>query len=107
MSASSPSKKTRVYTLDRFTQDGAKLVRLGEREVALFRRNGKFYALDNRCPHQGGPLGEGHFDGDSVVCPWHHWDFHLETGKSRLGPDVCVRAYAVVVEGNDIFLLHG
>ena len=98
------SQKTRVASVSSFQKDGAKLVLVGGREVALFRRNGKFFALSNRCPHQGAPLGEGHFDGDSIICPWHHWDFHLETGKSRLGPDVCVRTYPVIVEGDDIFV---
>jgi len=97
-------ERSRVAHINDLAEDQAKLVRFRGREVALFRHNGRFFALDNQCPHQGGPLGEGHFDGDSIVCPWHHWDFHLETGQSRMGPDVCVRAYKVEVEGEDVYI---
>ena len=97
--------KIRVAHTQDLAEDQAKLVQIDGREVALFHHNGRFYALDNRCPHQGGPLGEGHFDGDCVICPWHHWDFHLETGKSRLGPDVCVLAYEVAIEGDEVYIV--
>jgi len=97
--------KISVARSSEMKDDQAKLVRYQGREVALFKRQGRFYALDNQCPHQGGPLGEGHFDGDRIICPWHHWDFHLETGKSALGADVCVKAYKVQVEGDEVFIV--
>ena len=99
------SRKIPVARASDLEDNDAKLVLVDGREVALFKRGGRFFALANQCPHQGGPLGEGHFDGDYIICPWHHWDFHLETGRSRLGPEVCVRTYKVVVEGNDVSIL--
>jgi nitrite reductase/ring-hydroxylating ferredoxin subunit len=99
------SKKIRVARVSDLREDQAKLVIVRGREVALFFRGGQYYALDNRCPHQGGPLGEGFFDGDSIICPWHHWDFHLKTGRSRLGEDVCVKTYAVEVTDEEIFIV--
>lgn len=98
------AERIRVARCDEIPNDKVKLVRFKGRDVAVFHRSGQFFALDNRCPHQGGPLGEGHFDGMSVVCPWHHWDFDLKTGKSRLGPDVCVRVFRVVIENDEVFL---
>ncbi|HET6466529.1 MAG TPA: Rieske 2Fe-2S domain-containing protein, partial [Nitrospiria bacterium] len=49
-------------------------------EVALFNLNGTFYAIDNMCVHQGGPLGEGMLEGEDVICPWHSWKYNVKTG---------------------------
>ena len=53
---------------------------VGERELALFNLGGAFYAVDNACPHQGGPLCEGWIDGKSMTCPWG------SPGPSTFGP---------------------
>lgn len=50
------------------------------REIALFNLNGSIYALDNLCPHMGGPLGEGEIENSIVTCPWHGWQFDIRTG---------------------------
>lgn len=50
-------------------------------EVAIFCKDGRYYAIDNLCPHEGGPLGEGALKGDSVTCPWHNWQFDIKTGR--------------------------
>ena len=71
--------------------------------IALFNLNGTFYAIDNTCPHRGGPLGEGKLDGNNVICPWHGWQFDVTTGKSPFMP-VGVRAFEVKVEGNDVLV---
>ena len=52
----------------------------GGREIALFNLGDHFLAVDNRCPHKGGPLSDGILDGESVVCPLHAWKVSLETG---------------------------
>jgi len=98
-------QRTFAAQVGEIAEGKAKLLRFKGREVALFCKEGRYYALDNHCPHQGGPLGEGHIDGHSVICPWHHWDFHLETGKSRLGAEICVRTYPVIVEEGSIYLV--
>src|SRR3989338_8747222 len=50
----------------------SKAVKIGEAEIALFYLNGQFYAIQNTCPHRGGPLAEGSLGEDGVViCPWH------------------------------------
>jgi nitrite reductase/ring-hydroxylating ferredoxin subunit len=71
--------------------------------IALFNVDGTFYAIDDMCPHAGGPLSEGCVAGDRVTCPWHGADFNLKTGAVCTPPAAeGVRAYKVVVEGDDI-----
>ena len=57
-----------------------KVVHAGDKVLALFNLNGTFYALDNRCTHVGGPLGEGKVEGTQVTCPWHGSVFDIITG---------------------------
>ena len=71
-------------------------------ELALFNVEGKFYATDSICPHQGGPLGEGILEGPLVTCPWHGWRFDVTTGKSPVIPTAKVKIFDCVVEGNDV-----
>jgi nitrite reductase/ring-hydroxylating ferredoxin subunit len=78
-----------------------KTVMAGDRELALANVGGKFFACDNVCPHQGGPLGEGILDGELLVCPWHGWRFNVTTGKSPNIP-VSVAAFECVVEGDEV-----
>ncbi|MBR9997853.1 MAG: Rieske (2Fe-2S) protein, partial [Cyclobacteriaceae bacterium] len=56
-------------------------VNAGHKQVALSHFNDKICALDNHCPHQGGPLGEGSIENGILRCPWHGWDYHPCTGK--------------------------
>ena len=78
----------------------AKAVMIGNREIALFNVDGTFYALDNTCPHQGGPLCEGWVEDNEVTCPWHAWTFKLSDGKMTLGDYACVDAFDVRVDGD-------
>jgi nitrite reductase (NADH) small subunit/3-phenylpropionate/trans-cinnamate dioxygenase ferredoxin subunit len=80
----------------------AKTVVVGQREIALFNVAGTFYALDNTCPHQGGPLSEGWIEGTTVTCPWHAWCFKLADGKMTLGDYASVDAFDVRVEGDRV-----
>ena len=52
--------------------------------IALYNVDGTFYAIDNACPHAGGPLGEGKLNGTIVECPWHGWKFSVVSGE-RVG----------------------
>jgi 3-phenylpropionate/trans-cinnamate dioxygenase ferredoxin subunit len=73
------------------------------KRIAVFNVNGKYYAMDEECPHAGGPLSEGDIDGNEVICPWHGAGFNLETGEVTNGPaKTGVRTYAVHVEGDEI-----
>ncbi len=71
----------------------------GEKQLALVRLDGKLHALEGRCPHQGGPLGEGTLCDKALRCPWHGYDFDVATGKGR-GNDETVETLEVrEVEG--------
>jgi nitrite reductase (NADH) small subunit len=84
---------------------GARVVRTKRGCVAVFRSgDGEVFALDDRCPHKGGPLSEGIVHGRSVTCPLHNWVIGLETGEVE-GPDEGrVRAYSVRIEAGRILL---
>jgi len=70
--------------------------------VALFNVGGTFYAIDNTCRHQGGPLGEGTLEGKVVTCPWHVWEYDVTTGELAANRDIKVETYAVQVEGDAV-----
>lgn len=81
-------------------------------QFALTHFAGEFYALDNSCPHQGGPLGEGSIEcneaGDCFLrCPWHGWDFDPTTGLSPGSFGDGVATFPVEVRGDDIFVALG
>ncbi len=57
-------------------------VTAGHQSICLAHFEGKLCALDNKCPHQGGPLGEGSIENGLIRCPWHGWDFHPCSGKA-------------------------
>lgn len=83
-----------------------KTVTVDGMELALFNVGGTFYALDNQCPHRGGPLGEGEIEGCVVTCPWHAWQYDLATGES-ITDDLKVARYDTKVEGGDVLVgLH-
>jgi len=58
-----------------------KMVVVGGRALAVSRTEEGYGVLDNRCPHQGGPLGEGHIEDDCLICPWHGYEYHPLTGE--------------------------
>ena len=73
------------------------------REIAIFNVDGKYFAIDDTCPHSGGPLSEGDLEGEQVVCPWHGAVFDLKDGSVQAPPaDEGVGCYRVEVDGDDI-----
>ncbi len=91
----------RVAECDAVPVREGRAVTVGDREIALFNLGDRFLAVDNRCPHQGGPLCDGIVTGTSVVCPLHSWKVDLETGVVNRGEtNRCVTAYRTqVVDG--------
>jgi nitrite reductase/ring-hydroxylating ferredoxin subunit len=70
--------------------------------IALFNVNGTFYAIDNTCPHAGGPLGEGTLCGQVVECPWHGWRFSVVSGQRVGHPHFEVARCPVRIEGGHV-----
>jgi len=92
-----------------------KLVNIAGREIGVFNVGGQFFALANRCPHEGGPLCQGRIgplvtsdgpgtyrldrDGEFLRCPWHGWEFDIRTGQSWCDPkSTRARQFQVTVE---------
>lgn len=75
--------------------------------IAVFNVNGTFHALSGRCPHRGGPLGEGFLDGSQVSCPWHNYTFDVTTGENVVSPDLTVSRYEVKVENGQVYVRLG
>ena len=103
-----------IAPLRDFPAGTRRLVDVRGRAIAVFNVNGEFFALANRCPHQGGSLVKGRLvgliessepgcyrysrRGEIIRCPWHGWEFDLRTGKSWCEPDrVRARQFAVSV----------
>lgn len=93
----------KVAQVDDIAPGTGKTVQVGDKEVALFNAGGTFYAIDNTCPHRGGPLGEGELEGTVVTCPWHNWQYDLTSGES-LTDDSTVACFAVKVEGDAVLV---
>ncbi len=82
-------------------------VQVGALNVALFNMGDRFLALENRCPHQGGPLAEGMVGGTTVTCPVHGWRVCLETGlvtKPCVEGTPQVRTFSVQVRDGLVML---
>ncbi len=79
-------------------------VTAGHKGICLTHYEGKYSALDNQCPHQKGPLGEGSIENGVLRCPWHGWDFHPSTGKAPGFDDGGVPTYLLKEEGMAIYV---
>jgi nitrite reductase (NADH) small subunit len=79
-----------------------RVVDVGTVSIALFNVDGAFHAIDNTCPHRGGPLGLGFVQGGTVTCPWHNWTFDVTTGRHVLSAKVSVPRYEVRVVGSSV-----
>ena len=104
-----------VASVDEIPPGERKIVEVAGRSIGVFNIDGEYFALRNRCPHQGGALCEGKLWGvlkadvpgvfeysprkEILTCPWHGWEFHVRTGQSWCDPRrLRVRSYEVSVE---------
>ena len=104
-----------VAPVSGFGDGDRRIVDVGGRSIGVFRVGERFYGIRNRCPHQGGPLCLGHVLGDAVAdtpgearisddplriaCPWHGWEYDLDSGQSFMGGAMAgVRSYGVGLE---------
>lgn len=97
-----------IAALDDIPRQGARVVRTEAGCVAVFRTaDDRVFALEDRCPHKGGPLSEGIVHGTSVTCPLHAWVFDLATGQAQGADEGEVRSFPVRTEGGRVFLDAG
>ena len=76
----------------------------GPRTIALTHCDGRFGALDNHCPHQGGPLGEGSIENGLLRCPWHGYDYDPITGQPPSGFSDAPASYPVEVRADGVYV---
>jgi len=109
-----------VAAVDEIPPGGRKIVEVAGRSIGLFNLGGEFFALRNRCPHQGAPLCLGPVAplvtapcpgsyvaerAEVIRCPWHGWEFQLSDGRSWVDPEgTRVRAYPVEVRGGQVLI---
>mgnify|MGYP000742988135 FL=1 len=77
---------------------------MDKKPEGLFNIDGEFIAMDNKCPHRGGSLGDGEIEGDIVTCPWHGWQFNCRTGKAVENDAIIVRTYEIENLSEGIFI---
>jgi nitrite reductase/ring-hydroxylating ferredoxin subunit len=123
MSQSDPDR-VRVAGVDELEPGDRKLVTIDGVSIGLFNLDGEYYALRNECPHQGGPVCSGdvhgaieaRFDGvgerldaqitddPAITCPWHGWEYSLETGNHLGTESISLPTYDVTVENDSLYI---
>lgn len=98
----SPTLYVTVAHVDEIPPGTCRTVEVEGIYLALCNVNGIFRAVDNTCPHTGGPLGEGMLDGEVLQCPWHGWRFNVRTGERPENPEICVARAKVRVQGANV-----
>ncbi len=91
-----------VCTVDEVKEGDGKTVSLGNKLIALFRVEGKFFAIDDVCPHMGASLSGGYLENNIVTCPWHAWRFRITDGTWADNPRIKIGCYAVRVVGAEV-----
>ncbi len=94
-----------IGPIDQIPLRGARLVKTEHGCIAVFRTGAtEAFALDDKCPHKGGPLSQGIVHGKSVTCPLHNWVISLETGAVEGADSGSTRAYKINVKDGRLLL---
>ena len=91
-----------ITEVDNVPPREGRAVTVAGRELAIFNLGDRFVAIDNACPHKGGPLADGLLSGDTVVCPLHAWRIDLNCGEINRRPGTCVERYPTRVDNGVI-----
>ena len=88
-----------ICALEEINILGSRIINGPEGDIAIFRTSDdEVFALDDRCPHKGGPLSQGLVYGKRVACPLHNWQIDLESGQAQ-APDVgCAHHHSAGVQ---------
>lgn len=94
-----------IGTLNDIPKRAARVVKTARGDIAIFRTmDDQVFALDDKCPHKGGPLSQGIVQGESVTCPLHNWVISLRTGEAQGADQGCTRTIAVKLQEGRILL---
>ena len=97
-----------IGTIDEIPLRGARCVSTRQRRIGVFRTgDDRIFAIEDHCPHKGGPLSQGIVHGAAVTCPLHSWVISLETGRALGADEGAVRTIPVKVEGGRVALSLG
>lgn len=99
-----PSEWHKVLEPDELSEGRVAPVACGHRNLCMTRFEGRYGALDARCPHQGGPLGEGSIENGWLRCPWHGFDYHPTTGRPPGGFDDAARTFPVEERADGVYV---
>ncbi len=91
-------------TVGDIPENRAKMLMIGDQDIALFKYDGKLSAVHNRCKHQNGPLSEGQILDGCITCPWHGYQYQPENGQSPPPFTEKVHTYDVRVDGNRVYV---
>lgn len=115
----------RIGPVDAIPERGCVLAQAGDLQIGVFKVHGRLYAYENRCAHQGGPVCRGDVfarqeerigangvslglveseDRVDVACPWHGWEYDVQTGINIADPTVRLRAFRAVEEDGDVYV---
>ncbi|MGB6384422.1 MAG: nitrite reductase small subunit NirD [Terriglobales bacterium] len=99
-------KWIRITNCENIPLREGRAVKVGGHHIAVFNLGNRFLAVDNRCPHNGGPLADGIVSGTTVVCPLHAWKIDLECGgvTTPANTAACLRTFPTRVEEGVVLL---
>jgi len=99
------SELVRIMNVTGLPAEGeAREVDCGEYQLCVANAGGQITVMNNICPHNGGPLGEGIIENGKIICPWHAWAFDLKTGAAEHEPRARVPIYEHKIEGDDVLV---
>ncbi|MCQ4161544.1 nitrite reductase small subunit NirD [Roseomonas sp. GC11] len=94
-----------IGALDDIPRQGARVVKTALGDIAVFRTlDDRLFAIEDRCPHKGGPLSQGIVHGHGVACPLHNWVIDLTQGEAVAPDQGCVRRFPLQQRGARLFL---
>lgn len=97
-----------VGTLEQIPTLGARVVRTGQGDIAIFRTaSDTLFALRDQCPHKQGPLSQGIVHDGRVTCPLHNWKIDLANGQAVAPDEGCTNTFEVKLQGSTVMLNLG
>ncbi|MBO9590992.1 nitrite reductase small subunit NirD [Devosia sp.] len=94
-----------IGCLEDVPRRGARCIKTPLGKIAVFRTaDDRVFAIDDQCPHKGGPLSQGIVHGAQVTCPLHNWVFSLESGNAQGADEGAVRTYPLRLHQNRILI---
>lgn len=94
----------KIGAIGDFPEGEGRIITAARKPVAVFNVGGTLYALNNICPHMGGPIGAGALQGEAVACPYHGMRFSLTSGQSLDDFGHSLQTYTLKLENGQVFI---